>query len=76
MTAITFMLIYLNSCNGPTPNKNSIYEANKPNTTTQLNGLDAAVNSIDKNEVFFRTEVAIIGLGPMEQAYIVTMQKN
>ena len=49
LTVITFLLIYLTSCNGPTQNNNSIYEANKPNSTTQFNGLNAAVNSIDKN---------------------------
>ncbi len=49
LTAIIFLLISLNSCNGQTQNNNSSNEANKPNSTAQFKSLNATVNSIDKN---------------------------
>lgn len=49
LTVTTFLLIYLSSCNGQTQNNNLNTETNKPNSTYQFNGLNATVNSIDKN---------------------------
>jgi ligand-binding sensor domain-containing protein len=49
LTAITTLLIYLNSCTGPTQKNNPNAEANKPDSTTQFNSLNVTTNSIDKN---------------------------
>jgi len=46
---ITFLLIYLNSCNGKTQNNKSILETNIPNWDTQFNNFNASINGIDKN---------------------------
>lgn len=49
LTAITFLLIYLSSCNGQTKNNNTSNNTNKPNSTSQPNNLNAEANSVDKN---------------------------
>ena len=49
LAVITFLPIYLNSCNEQTQNNNSSNETNKSNSTTQFNSLNETVNSIDKN---------------------------
>ena len=49
LTIISILLIYLTSCNRQTQNNNSGNEADKQNSTAQLNSLTATVDSIDKN---------------------------
>jgi len=49
LTIISILLIYFTSCNRQTQNNNSGNEADKPDSTTQLNSLTATVYSIDKN---------------------------
>lgn len=49
LTVVTFLIIYLSSCNGQTQNNNTIKEGNKPNLISEFNSLNSKVNNIDKN---------------------------
>ncbi len=49
LTVITFMLIYLNSCNGQIQNRNSTNEEGKTYLTHQPNNFNAISNRLDKN---------------------------
>lgn len=49
LTSITFLLIYLSSCNGQIQNNSTNNETNIPNSTAQFDSLNTNVISIDKN---------------------------
>lgn len=48
-TAITFLLVYLSSCNGKTQHNNSIEEAHKPTLTPEPKSINETINTLDKN---------------------------
>jgi len=49
LTAIILLPISLISCNGQAPNNHSNTEANQPNSTTQIDSLNAPFDRIDKH---------------------------
>jgi len=49
LTVITFLLLFLNSCNGQIENKNVTNEDGKANLTHQPNSFNVISNRIDKN---------------------------
>jgi ligand-binding sensor domain-containing protein len=49
LTVITFLFMFLNSCNEKPQNNHSVNETNQQKSTAQVNGLNTAVNSIDNN---------------------------